>query len=168
MNSKLLTAVFATAVAAACGGAPAANQTANSSAPAESRAGSMSVPSHGSTAPASNAAAPEGKTKWRQSGTPIDATKVDADIARAQKEFDAASGNASKKKALADAFFARGELLRDNAQYASALGDYRKVLKHDPSNSKAKERIAEIVGIYDSMNRESPPEGQEPEALRKQ
>lgn len=169
MKTRILSLIFIASVAVACGGSQPANQTANSVAPAEPRtAGAMAVPSHGSSAPATEAPAADGRSKWRQSGTPVDAAKVDADIARAEKEFKGAEGNSAKKKALANAYFARGELLRDNAQYASALGDYRKTLKHDPSNAKAKERIEEIVGIYNSMNREYPPEGEEPEALRKQ
>lgn len=169
MDIRITTVLAAALFASACGGAPAVNQNAGAPTSAPPRASDpMSVPSHGSDRPGANTAAPDGRTKWRQSGTPIDAAKVDADIARAEKDFASAQGSASKKKALADAYFARGELLRDNAQYASALGDYRFTVKHDPSNAKAKERIEEIVGIYNSMNREYPPEGQEPEPLRKQ
>ena len=105
---------------------------------------------------------------WSASASPSSASTAAGGDGSTREDFDAAKGNAAKKKALADAFFARGELLRDNAQYASALGDYRKTLKLDPSNAKAQERIEEIVGIYNSMNREYPPEGEEPEALRKQ
>jgi tetratricopeptide (TPR) repeat protein len=167
MEKKIISIVMAAALAAACGGSGEVNQSSVPPIDQPKQAEApMSVSSRGTASEAP--AAESGKSKWRQSGTPVDSAKVDADIARAQKEFDAAKGNATKKKALADAFFARGELLRDNAQYASALGDYRKVLKLEPSNAKAQERIDEIVGIYNSMNREYPPEGQEPEALRKQ
>ena len=59
----------------------------------------------------------------------------------------------------------RGEALKDARQYASALGDYRRALKNDPSNAQAKNWIEQIIMIYDSLGRESPPEGQEPQPL---
>jgi len=55
--------------------------------------------------------------------------------------------------------------LTDARQYASALGDYRRTLKYDPSNAEAKDWIERIVSIYDSINRESPKEGEEPPPL---
>jgi hypothetical protein len=55
--------------------------------------------------------------------------------------------------------------LTDARQYASALGDYRRVLKYDPNNSEAKNWIEQIIGIYDSLGRESPKEGDEPPPL---
>jgi len=45
------------------------------------------------------------------------------------------------------------------------LGDYRRTLKYDPDNAQAKTWVEQIVSIYDSMGRESPPEGQEPPPL---
>ncbi len=69
------------------------------------------------------------------------------------------------KKALGAAYFKRAEALTEARQYASALGDYRRALKHDPSNTAAKEWIDRIISIYDSINRDSPKEGEEPQPL---
>ncbi len=104
------------------------------------------------------------KTKWTQSGNPIDTAKFDAAIAKDEKDLKAKDGDAAKKT-LAAAYVERGLALTDARQYASALGDYRKALKLDPSNADAKKWVDQIIGIYDSINREYPPEGEEPPAL---
>lgn len=158
--------LFTFAVLSVGCGDKAGNQPASGAVPSPTvMQGPMSPASRNQPAP--QAGTEGAKSKWKQTGTPIDAAKVDADIAKAEKAFNAAKGDSAKKKALADAYFARAELLRDNAQYAAALGDYRRTAKLDATNSKVQERIDEIVRIYASMNREHPPEGQEPEALRK-
>jgi len=71
----------------------------------------------------------------------------------------------SAKKAVGDAFYKRADALTKARQYASALGDYRRALKYDPSNSDAKNWIDQIMMIYDSLGREAPPAGKEPAAL---
>ena len=106
----------------------------------------------------------ETKSKWTQSGTPIDVSAYDAEIAKSEKDVKAKSDNAAKKK-LAEFYIKRGVALTDARQYASALGDYRRALKYDPGNEEAKKWIDQIITIYDSINRESPPEGQEPPPL---
>jgi hypothetical protein len=55
--------------------------------------------------------------------------------------------------------------LTDARQYASALGDFRRALKYDPSSEEAKTWIDQIIKIYDSMNKEYPKEGEEPPPL---
>jgi hypothetical protein len=85
---------------------------------------------------------PGAKTKWTQGGDAIDTSGFDLAIASAEKD--------AKSKPSDD---------------AAALGDYRRALKYDPENSDAKEWIDKIIMIYDSMNKESPPEGQEPPPL---
>ena len=106
-----------------------------------------------------------GKTKWTQSGEPIDTKALDADIANADKALKAKPNDEAAKKALAEAYYKRADALTQARQYASALGDYRRTLKYDPSNTQAKEWVDQIVSIYDGMGRESPPEGQEPPPL---
>ena len=107
----------------------------------------------------------EKKTKWTRSGDPIDTSIFDDKIAATEKALKANPGNAIKKAALADAYFKRGMALTRARQYASAIGDYRRALKYDPRHAESKEWIAKIVGIYNSMNREIPKEGEEPAAL---
>jgi tetratricopeptide (TPR) repeat protein len=105
------------------------------------------------------------KTKWTQSGNPIDTTSYDEEIARAESALKKSPKDEAVKKSLAEAFVKRGVALTDARQYASALGDYRRALKHDPENEEAKKWIAQIIAIYDSINRTYPAEGEEPPPL---
>lgn len=105
------------------------------------------------------------KSKWKQSGNPIDTTSFDAKIKQIQDKLKSNPKDENLNKSLADAFVARGMALTDARQYASALGDYRRALKLDPANETAKQWIDEIIGIYDSMNKEYPKEGEEPPPL---
>lgn len=105
------------------------------------------------------------KTKWTQSGNPIDVSGFDAEIAKAEKDLKAKPKDEMAKKTLAEAYLKRGIALTEARQYASALGDYRRVLKYDAGNEEAKKWIEQIIGIYDSINKESPKEGEEPPSL---
>lgn len=96
------------------------------------------------------------KSKWSQSGEPID-TKVYDDAIKAAER--------SPAKAQSEAYYKRAFALTDARQYASALGDYRKAAKLDPSNTQAKAWIDKIIMIYDGMNKDYPKEGEEPPAL---
>ena len=107
----------------------------------------------------------ETKTKWTQSGDPIDTTTFDAEIKQAESKLKAKPNDETLKKSLAEAFVKRGVALTDARQYASALGDYRRALKLDPTNEEAKKWIAQIIQIYDGINREYPKEGEEPPSL---
>ena len=97
------------------------------------------------------------KTKWTQSGEPIDTKEYDSAIKTAEK--------APAKTVLGAAYYKRAVALTEARQYAAALGDYRKSLKYDPSNTEAKEWIDKIIMIYDGMNKNYPKEGEEPPAL---
>ena len=116
---------------------------------------------------ASNSAAPAGgKSKWTQSGDPIDTKDFDATIASAEVALKKTPNDTAIKKKIADAYFARGMALTQPArQYASALGDFRRTVKYDPTNAEAKEWIDRIISIYDSINRSYPSEGEEPPPL---
>jgi tetratricopeptide (TPR) repeat protein len=105
------------------------------------------------------------KSGWTQGGDPIDTAAMDAAIKDAEKALAAKPNDASAKKALAAAYLKRATALTDARQYASALGDYRRVLKNDPENGEAKQWISQITGIYDSMNKKYPAEGEEPPPL---
>ena len=100
------------------------------------------------------------KSKWTASGDPIDTTSFDSAVMAAEKT---AGGKPSK--ALGDAYYKRAVALTEARQYASALGDYRRALKNDPSNAEAKDWVDKIIMIYDSMNKTSPKEGEEPPPL---
>src|SRR5688500_3474801 len=112
-------------------------------------------------------AAPSGEmSKWTQSGDPIDTTKLDAAIMSAEKALAAKPNDPKAKQALAEAFLARATELTGARQYASALGDYRRTLKHDPNNAEATQWIDQIIKIYTSINRSYPKEGEEPPPLQ--
>ena len=109
-----------------------------------------------------NVSATGTKTKWSQSGEPVDTKEFDANIVQAVKAMKAKPADATAKKTLGDAYFKRAVALTEARQYASALGDYRRALKNDPTNTEAKDWIDKILMIYDSMNKEAPKEGDEP------
>jgi tetratricopeptide (TPR) repeat protein len=109
---------------------------------------------------------PGEKTKWTQNGTPIDTKQYDSAIAASEIALKKSPNDTKLKKDLADAYFVRAMALTDPArQYASALGDFRRTVKYDPTNTEAKDWIKKIVDIYDGMNREYPKEGEEPPPL---
>jgi tetratricopeptide (TPR) repeat protein len=106
-----------------------------------------------------------GGAKWSQSGDPIDISKFDEAIASAEKDLKDKPSDAAAKEALAEAFFARGFALTEARQYAAALGDYRRALKHDPDHEESKKWIGQIVGIYSMLKKDAPKEGEEPPPL---
>ena len=103
--------------------------------------------------------------KWSQSGDPIDTTDLDTAIAVAEKEVRAKPSDSGAKKALAQAYFDRGLALTNARQYASAIGDYRRALKHDPTHEESKKWIGQIVSIYEMLKKQAPEEGEEPPPL---
>ncbi len=125
----------------------------------------QTVIAHSSENQTPSPAAPGEKAKWTQSGDPIDTKELDAAVTSAEKALAARSSDDKLKKALAEAYYKRGVALTDARQYASALGDYRKALKNDPSKAEAKEWIEKIIMIYDGLNKSYPKEGEEPPAL---
>lgn len=145
---------------------PVVSQQSVNSANSANRRDSQTVVAH-STEKSMPPSAPksETKTKWTQSGNPIDTTGFDAEIEKAEKNLKTKQTDEAAKKELAEAYVKRGVALTEARQYASALGDYRKALKLDPGNEEAKKWIDQIVGIYESINREYPKEGEEPPPL---
>jgi len=105
------------------------------------------------------------KTKWTQSGESVDVSNFNTEIAKAEKELKIKPKDETAKKNLAESYVKRAIALTDARQYASALGDYRRALKYDPSNEEAKKWIDQITGIYQSMNRQPPKEEEEPPPL---
>jgi tetratricopeptide (TPR) repeat protein len=103
--------------------------------------------------------------KWSQSGDPIDTAKFDKAISDAEKVLKAKPTDEAARKALAQAYFERGFALTEARQYASALGDYRRALKFDPTHEESKKWIDQIIGIYAMLKKEYPKEGEEPPPL---
>ncbi len=108
---------------------------------------------------------PSAPYKSAAMGDPIDTAKFDGTIAAAEKTVKAKPADEAAKKMLAEAYFDRGFALTNARQYASALGDYRKALKHDPNHEESKKWIDQIVSIYKMLKKDPPKEGEEPPPL---
>jgi TolA-binding protein len=91
----------------------------------------------------------------------VDVTAMTTTIEKAEKDYKAKSTDANAKEVLATAYFTRAFALTDAAQYSAALGDFRKGLKLNPDDKKAKDMHDQIVGIYEGMGRPVPKEGEE-------
>ena len=95
----------------------------------------------------------------------IDTAVLDAKIEKADAKAKAASATQADKNAAAAALLERGNVYRDAGQpvlYKFALGDYRRALRYQPDNAEAREKMTEIVSIYQSMGRPVPENGNEP------
>ena len=138
----------------------------NGSATTSSKEKPQTAIAHGAESLPPKGDAPAGeKSKWTQSGDPIDTKEFDTAIASTEVALGKKPTDNEAKKALAAAYFKRAEALTGARQYASALGDYRRAVKYDPSNAEAKDWIEKIIMIYGSINREYPKEGEEPPPL---
>lgn len=166
----LISAVFL----GACGGAApvVTNQQTDGPQNPSSTTGSETVAAHsadGRIKPAgvTEPAAPGGgeKTGWTRGGNPIDTTALDSAIKSAEAKVKASPSDESSKKALSQAYYNRAVALTEARQYASALGDYRRAVKYDASNTDAKDWIDKIIIIYDGLNKAYPKEGEEPPPL---
>ena len=151
----------------ACGnaGKPVAVETNSSSATSSKERPQTAIAHAAENPPPKSDAAGGEKSKWTQSGDPVDTKEFDTAIASTEAALAKKSSDIEAKKALGTAYFKRAEALTGARQYASALGDYRRALKYDPSNAEAKDWIDKIIMIYGSINREYPKEGEEPPPL---
>lgn len=145
-----------TNTAATTGNTPARTSNNNSNLPPVASAhGGNSTGAPPAAAPAANSST---------SGKPgIDTAVLDAKIERA--ETKAKSGSQADKLAAAAALVERGNVYRDAGQpslYKFALGDYRRALRYQPDNTEAREKMSEIVSIYQGMGRPVPENGNEP------
>ena len=113
--------------------------------------------SNGAKSPVSPGGSPMAKA--------IDVSPMSAAIEKAEKSFNAKPNDAKAKNDLAEAYFARAFALTEAAQYRSALGDFRRGLKLNPNDDDAKKMLGQIIGIFQSIGREPPKEGEEPPPL---
>lgn len=142
------------------------NTNTNASADRPLRSGQMNTIAHTTeNQPPKAANSNTGGGKWTASGEPIDTARFDGVIAEAEKAVKAKPNDEAAKKTLAQAYFDRGAALTEARQYASAIGDYRRALKHDPTHEESKKWIDQIVGIYAMLKKEAPKEGEEPPPL---
>jgi hypothetical protein len=164
--------LLSAALSAACGGAnPPSNSPAKTSnaqangaqtsiAHGTSPSANLGVASSHGGGPAAPAAAGQDADRAL-----VDTKELDARIRAAAGKAKASGASAADKKAAAEAYLARGNVYWNGGQprlYKYALADFRSVLKYDPANAEAKEKIGTIVGIYQGMGKPVPEVNNEP------
>jgi hypothetical protein len=168
-NLALALACGAALFASGCSTPTATNTNTNNSATAtsnqSSRTSNAALPpvssAHGDNAPVAPPATTAAPNSSAKPG--LDTAALDTKIERA--EAKAKGGAQADKLAAAAALVERGNLYRDAGQpalYKFALGDYRRALRYQPDNTEAREKMNEIVSIYQSMGRPVPENGNEP------
>ncbi|MEZ5345040.1 MAG: tetratricopeptide repeat protein [Pyrinomonadaceae bacterium] len=170
---NLFIIIGAAVLLSACGGSQTATKrpVANSNSAGERQSETVAVHSvdkereSGNLPKAETVEKSEEKSGWTRSGNPIDTTEFDSAIQTAEKAVKANAKDETANKNLAEAFYKRGFALTEARQYAAAIGDYRAALKYEPEHEESKKWIAVIAGIYKSMNRDIPKEGEEPKPL---
>ncbi|MEO8650119.1 MAG: hypothetical protein ABI539_13220 [Acidobacteriota bacterium] len=166
MSFKILIVTILTTFALACSNAGTpVEQNTNSGLRSRTNEKPQTAIAHGPEMKQPETAPGGAKSKWSQGGDAVDTSKEDAAITAAEKTLREKPSDPEAKRSLGAAFFKRATLLTESRQYASALGDYRRAIKNDPSNTEAKEWIDRIISIYASINKESPKEGEEPPPL---
>ncbi len=163
--------LLAATLSASCGNAPAPTATRNANAPAGNNAQTSIQHGTNSQSPgvtsshgAGGAAAPSSADAAADRAL-VDTKELDTRIKAAAEKAKASNASAADKKSAADAYLARGNVYWNGGQprlYKYALADFKQVLKYDPDNAEAKEKIDTIVGIYRGMNRPVPEVPDEP------
>jgi hypothetical protein len=158
-------------VAPSCGSQSNTNNTGvvvnSNTSPASRPAQTSGLPpvssAHGGNSPGGAPVAGNAGTSTKPSG--IDTAALDTKIEKAEAKAKASGATQADKLAAAAAYLERGNLYRDAGQpalYKFALGDYRHALRYQPDNAEAREKMNEIVSIYQSMGRPVPENGNEP------
>jgi tetratricopeptide (TPR) repeat protein len=134
----------------------------------QNNSNSLVVSSHSTdktTAPSNPSNSANSQSPASPMSKPVDVTEMTAKIEKNDKELKAKPTDAKAKENLAAAYFERAFALTEAAQYRAALGDFRKGLKLNPNNKEAKAMHDQIIGIFKSIGREPPKEGDEPPPL---
>lgn len=119
------------------------------------------VASHGGGASTSTPAAADSASERSL----VNTSELDARIKKAAEKAKASGASAADKKTAAEAYLARGNVYYSAGQprlYKYALADFRQVLKYDPENDEAKEKVNTIESIYKSLGRSIPEVSPEP------
>ncbi|MFL6208897.1 MAG: hypothetical protein ACJ74W_08610 [Pyrinomonadaceae bacterium] len=161
--------LFAMIFVAACNPAATTENTATTntnSSTTTNQSVSTTMPA-GSVPPISSAhgSAPTGATGSTEKPEGVDTAALDAKIEKLEAKVKGGSATAADKKTLAETYFERGNIYYNAGSprlYKFALGDLRRVLKYDATNTEAHEKVDELVRIYNSMGRPVPQNGLEP------
>lgn len=164
---KVFIASSALLLFTACGGSQAVVQNNAANNPNARGGNQTSVVSHSTDPKMPPASGPANGSAPASGGNSpmaraIDVSSMTATIEKAEKAHKDKPSDEKAKTNLADAYFERALALTNAAQYRAAIGDYRKGLKLNPDDKEAKEMYDRIIGIFKSVNREPPKEGEEP------
>lgn len=125
------------------------------------------APAHGGAAPpaASNSSsAPANSSASEPTG--IDTSALDAKIEQAEAKAKAKNATQADKHAAAAAYLERADVFMNAGRpslYKYALRDYRRTLRYQPDNEKARASVKTIEDIYTySVKRPIPELGNEP------
>jgi len=176
MRSLISLVAFAVVLASvACGSNDGAmvmsnTQNVNAARPAATGAGSTRGAGAANDAPLASAhrrgsVGAGGTTGTSNEKASLETPELDAKIEQADARAKASNASAADKLGAAAAYLERGNFYRDAGQpslYKFALGDYRRALRYQPDNVQARERMEEIVSIYNNMGRPVPNNGNGP------
>ncbi|MDT7808266.1 MAG: hypothetical protein QOJ70_2079 [Acidobacteriota bacterium] len=121
--------------------------------------------SHGGGADGSGGSMSGAASSGSAAKPPVETPELDAKIEKAEAKAKSSGASESDKKAAAAAYFERANYYRDQGMpvlYKFALADYRHGLRYDPTAREEREKMNEIVQIYQSMGRPVPELGNEP------
>ena len=93
-----------------------------------------------------------------------DISALDAKIADAVAKANAPSASADDELAAAAAYLKRANFFYNAgrpALYKLAVGDFRRILRLQPDNAEAQEKLDQIISIYKAMGRPVPKNGDE-------
>jgi tetratricopeptide (TPR) repeat protein len=122
--TKIFSAAFALALAAACGGGASNNA-------AQSNAGAQPSPAQSDSNGGATAA------------PVVDVPKLSADIERLEKAAERNPADEDTRDELARAYVRRGDAERTVGQPQEALKDYQRALRLDPDNDAAQKNAAD-------------------------
>ena len=157
--------ISAASALAACGGQSAGPPRENARAtPANANAGRGAagnsdigvVSSHGGRGANANAQGSGISSSEREL---VDTKQLDARIKEAAAKARQSGASEAEKRAAAGAYLERGNVYYSAGRpqlYKYALADFREVLRYDPANAEAKEKLGEIESIYRGMGRPIP------------
>ena len=94
----------------------------------------------------------------------VDTAALDARIKAAVEKAKKPKAGKADKLAAAAAYLERGNVYwsaQNPSLYKFALADFRSVLHYQPDNAEAKDKMDEIVRIYNMMNRPVPQQSNE-------
>jgi hypothetical protein len=161
----LTAALFAISLGAACGTSQQSASNAvnsSSSSQTQNRTQTITVPPVAS-AHGGETAKPAQPMSAPSADKPSIATpELDAKIEKAEAKAKAANARDADKKAAAAALVERANVYYSAQQpmlYKFALGDFRHALRYDPDNKEARDKLDQIVSIYQSMGRPVPTNG---------